>query len=323
MTDLLAGMVDGEWLDAQVFPNLRWAIPGIMPEGFGLLIAPPKAGKSWLAASVGLTCQSGGLALGVIPVEPRPVLYLALEDGHRRLQSRFRALGTANGIPPISIIVDAKTDQIVPMMDEFNTRHCDEQPLIILDVLGKLSPPGSYAGDYEVANQLQQVVSRAPGSTLLALHHTRKTPSADFLDSALGSRGVVGAADFLMALKRPRYSSHATLAITGRDVEEGEYALCTANGIWRLDGESLPEAAELAVEHADAQALGQLMADVLALVVGETRPGEVADVLNMDQRLAAQYMARLADNGHIVRVKRGVYISANYANSANNELITA
>src|SRR5258708_6005865 len=106
MTDLLAGMVDGAWLDAQVFPELHWAIPGIMPEGFGLLIAPPKAGKSWLAASIGLTCQAGGLALGVIPVEPRPVLYLALEDGHRRLQSRFRALGTANGIPPISIIVD-------------------------------------------------------------------------------------------------------------------------------------------------------------------------------------------------------------------------
>lgn len=307
MADLLAGMVDGAWLDAQVFPELHWAVPGIMPEGFGLLIAPPKAGKSWLAASIGLTCQAGGLALGVIPVEARPVLYLALEDGHRRLQSRFRALGSANGIPPISIIVDAKTEQIVPMMEEFNTRHADESPLIILDVLGKVSPPGSYAGDYEIANQLLAVVSRAPGSTLLALHHTRKTPSADFLDSALGSRGVVGAADFLLALKRPRYSSHATLAITGRDVEEGEYALATANGIWRIDGESLPKAAQKACDDADLAALSERMADVLALVTGETRPADVAYAMEMDAKTAAVYLARLADDGRIVRVKRGVY----------------
>src|SRR5690606_21088058 len=89
---LLSGMVDGAWLDAQEFAPLEWVVDGILTEGFGLLVAPPKAGKSWMVAGIGLACAAGGYALGSILVKQRPVLYLALEDGHRRLQSRFRTL---------------------------------------------------------------------------------------------------------------------------------------------------------------------------------------------------------------------------------------
>jgi RecA-family ATPase len=88
--DVLAGMFNGAWLDTQEFPPLEYAVPGIIPEGFGLLVSPPKAGKSWLVCGIGLACATGGLALGRIHVEKRPVLYLALEDGQRRLQSRCR-----------------------------------------------------------------------------------------------------------------------------------------------------------------------------------------------------------------------------------------
>ena len=75
----------------------------------GLLVGPPKKGKSWLVANIGLAVAAGGLALGVIPVTQRPVLYLALEDGHRRLQSRFRRiLGFGQPIPAdIEVITKA------------------------------------------------------------------------------------------------------------------------------------------------------------------------------------------------------------------------
>ena len=46
--DLLAGLHTGAWLDMQEFPPLAFAVPGIIPEGFTLLVGPPKAGKSWL-----------------------------------------------------------------------------------------------------------------------------------------------------------------------------------------------------------------------------------------------------------------------------------
>jgi hypothetical protein len=39
--DVLAGMFSGAWLDTQTFPPLEYAVPGIIPEGFGLLVSPP------------------------------------------------------------------------------------------------------------------------------------------------------------------------------------------------------------------------------------------------------------------------------------------
>ena len=84
--------VNGEWLDEQKFNDLEYAVDGIITEGLGLLVAPPKKGKSFLVADVGLAVAAGRSALGAIPVTKRPVLYLALEDGHRRLQNRFRRI---------------------------------------------------------------------------------------------------------------------------------------------------------------------------------------------------------------------------------------
>ena len=84
---------DGGWLDAQDFPPLAYNVPGLMPAGLGIIAAPPKAGKSLLILDWLLAAATGGQALGKIRVGPaRDVLYLALEDGDRRLQDRCRQL---------------------------------------------------------------------------------------------------------------------------------------------------------------------------------------------------------------------------------------
>ena len=118
--DLLAGMRNGTWLDGQDFPPLGWTVPDIISEGFGLLVAPPKAGKSWLAAGIGLASAAGGIALGWLRVEQRPVLYLALEDGHRRLQDRFRKIMANQPIPAgMHVIIRAQAHDVIPMITEF------------------------------------------------------------------------------------------------------------------------------------------------------------------------------------------------------------
>jgi hypothetical protein len=48
--------------------------------------------------------------LSCIAVVQRPVLYLALEDGHRRLQDRFRKMNAGQPLPAtldISVSADA------------------------------------------------------------------------------------------------------------------------------------------------------------------------------------------------------------------------
>src|SRR3954447_11283089 len=71
---LLAGIVSAAWLDEQDFPPLAWAVPGVLPEGFTLLVGPPKVGKSWLVANVALAIAAGGRALGALTVDKTPVL---------------------------------------------------------------------------------------------------------------------------------------------------------------------------------------------------------------------------------------------------------
>ena len=68
------------------------------------------------------------------------MLYLALEDGHRRLQDRFRRITGGKPIPAgIHVITMAKRREVLPMIAEFVGRHDGEFPLIILDTLGKVS----------------------------------------------------------------------------------------------------------------------------------------------------------------------------------------
>ena len=62
-----------------------------------MLVGPPKIGKSWFVLTVGLAAAFGGKVLG--SRQPRPVLYLALEDGDRRLQDRCRKLLRGDPIP--------------------------------------------------------------------------------------------------------------------------------------------------------------------------------------------------------------------------------
>ena len=312
---LLGEMFNGAWLDVQTFAPLEYAVPGIIPEGFGVLAAPPKTGKSWLVCSIGLACAAGGTALGTITVTQRPVLYLALEDGQRRLQTRCRRIMSSQPLPgAINFIIRADNSIIAfGMICEFLTRHRDDKPLIILDTLGRAKPsrpPGAdpYQFDYNVGVQLKTAVDKTPGATLLVVHHTRKAESSDFLDAVSGTQGIAGSADFVLVLVRKRHSDEAFLNITGRDVVEAEYALTVTDGMWTLAGRTLAESATEAETRRERQQLGDRALEVLGFVNGrsETRAADLA-ALAIGKEQARVYLNRLAESGRIVKTGRGVF----------------
>ena len=73
-------------LRGKTFPPIRFVAPFIA-EGCTILAGRPKIGKSWLMLATGLdvACDGGD------------VLYLALEDNERRLQTRMaKLLGPAS-----------------------------------------------------------------------------------------------------------------------------------------------------------------------------------------------------------------------------------
>lgn len=322
-TDLLAGLHNGAWLDAQEFDPLSFAVPGIIPEGLSLLAGAPKVGKSWLVLDCAIAVASGGVALGRVPItQARPVLYLALEDGHRRMQSRCRKLLQGQPIPGLldyvtRVEVGRVLDTIAAWLESYGTLR----PLVILDTLGKVMPPAlqgesAYQRDYRIGNALLLLCDRHSGMSLLVNHHDRKAGSDDFVETVSGTNGLAGAVDTILVLCRDRHETAGLLKVTGRDVPEGEYALTFRDGYcWQLDGTDLGDAAKRAQKvrattRATA-AVGERMIDVVLLAYANpdgVRRGDVAKALEVEEDTAGTYLARAVQLGRLKRAARGLYI---------------
>lgn len=311
---LLAGLRNGAWLDAQDFPPLEYHLPGIIPEGSTLLVGPPKVGKSFLVASLALAAACGGTALG-LEVVRRPVLYMALEDGDRRMQDRCRKLMQGAPIPTsLEYLTDVQPGRALATIDAWMALNPNRSPLVILDTLGKVMPPAeggesAYQRDYRVGSALKRVVHTHPGACILVCHHDRKAGSDDFVDRVSGTNGLAGAADTIIVLARERQSSTGVLSVTGRDVTESEIAVSFdgPTGIWSLDGASLADASKAASERRAAMGLDERARSVVAYV--NRRPNGVrwADVERDLGEAEARYLSRLHDQGRIRRLSRGLY----------------
>ncbi|HUZ26067.1 MAG TPA: AAA family ATPase [Streptosporangiaceae bacterium] len=117
-----------------------------LPEGrhsSTLVIGAPKIGKSWLVLSLLLAAASGGLALGHIAAgEPRPVLYLALEDSDRRMQDRCqKLLGDGSQIPALFSYQTRLESGLVVDTIRAWLRRTPATGLVVIDTLGKVMPP--------------------------------------------------------------------------------------------------------------------------------------------------------------------------------------
>lgn len=215
------------------FPEHRWAIQGILPEGLTILAGPPKIGKSWLALGLSIAVSTGKLALGNYETAGGGVLYLALEDSLRRLQERIKRItgGDLNGVSKkLSFICS------FPRYDEGGREeieNCingiDSCRLVIVDTLGRFNPApngrmNAYDNDYRVLADMQSL-ALSKGIALVFITHLRKQTSEDPLAQVMGSMGITGAADAIWLLKRGRNEDTGSLKITGRDVEEQDLAI--------------------------------------------------------------------------------------------------
>lgn len=314
--DPLRNMVSAQWLMRQDFPPLEYVVPGLIPEGLTLLAAAPKIGKSWMVLGLGIACATGGYAFGQLPVDRRPVLYLALEDGRRRLKDRLTCLGVDQGPANLHLLTTTDPGAMLTTIRAFVESHADEAPLVVLDTLGKAMPPAlpnetTYARDYRVTGALKAVVGRVPGASLIAVHHTRKLDATDFLDAVSGTQGVAGAADTVLVLSRNREDPNAILRVTSRDAREGSYALeIDDSGRWNLSGTTLEEAAETVRNGAATAGVGDRMAELVSYVLSHpegVRRSEVAAALHMDDNAVGTYLRRATDAGRIINPTRGLY----------------
>jgi AAA domain-containing protein len=132
------------------------------------------------------------------PVPKRPVLYLALEDGDRRLQDRCRKLLHGDPIPrEFEYLTRVDPGRIITTIASWLDLQQGPPPLVVLDTLGKVMPPAlpgetTYQRDYRIGTILKRVADERPGMTLLVNHHDRKANADDFVDTVSSTHGLAG-----------------------------------------------------------------------------------------------------------------------------------
>ena len=267
-------------------------IDGLLYTGTYLFVGAPKVGKSFLMAQLAYHV-SVGLPLWEYAVHQGTVLYLALEDDHRRLQERlYRMFGT-DSTPNLHFAIYAKQlgGGLEEQLKKFIREHPDTK-LIIIDTLQKVREAGgekySYANDYEVVGKLKQLADES-GVCLLLVHHTRKQQADDRFDMISGTNGLLGAADGAFLLQKERRTdSAATLDISGRDQQDQRLYL-------KRDGERLVWQLERAETELWKEPPDPVLEAVAALVTAE-RPEwagtatDLAAVLGLDMKANALAM---------------------------------
>ena len=224
----------------QVFPGRPPVIDGLLYAGTYLFVGAPKVGKSFLMAQLAYHV-SMGIPLWGYAVNRGTVLYLALEDDHRRLQDRLYRMFGENSTENLYFAVYAKqlNKGLETQLKGFIREHPDTR-LIIIDTLQKIREDGgekcSYASDYEMMASLKGFADES-GVCLLLVHHTRKQQADDRFDMISGTNGLLGAADGAFLLQKERRTDcSATLDISGRDQQDQRLYL-TRNSeklIWEL-----------------------------------------------------------------------------------------
>lgn len=296
-------------LREKTFPPIHFVVPGYLVEGCTILAGRPKLGKSWLMLDIGLAVASGGQTLGSVQCDEGDVLYVALEDNERRLQSRMtKILGAFQEWP-------ARFEYATqwPRADDGGIEHirrwiaAAEKPrLIVVDVLAAFrSPRGRdatlYESDYSAVKALQQIPGET-GVAIVVVHHLRKSGAeSDPFEKVSGTLGLSGAADTVLVLDRD--GNGATLYGRGRDIEEIETAVefdrqtCR----WRVLG----EAAE--VRRTDERA------QILSVLIGASEPMAPKDIAietGMPRNNVDQLLYKIAKTGEILKAGRGRYVHA-------------
>lgn len=210
----------------------RYIVVDLLPQGLSLLASPPKYGKSWLVLDLCISAAQGGLFLGH-PVNKCGVLYLALEDGPRRLKKRMKKLLDGKPAPDNLIFKTEAPDLSNGLLDvlELHMQQHPDTGMIAIDTLQTIRGPSSknesaYQYDYREMRELKAFADRH-GLLLLLVHHLRKMKDeADPHNQISGTNGILGAADTSLVLMKEKKMDHtATLSVTGRDVESSDTVL--------------------------------------------------------------------------------------------------
>ena len=296
-------------------PPMKWAVAGILPEGFICLAGRPKAMKSWTALKL-VYCVQNGLNFLDHQTVQGDAIYFGLEDSKRRIKDRVSKMGFAKLKQP-QIVLGGDVPYLSFGFEECleNWIKSKENPrLVVIDTLARIKPRQSKSGTaYDQDNLLMNGIQKLAvqnNLTVLFITHLSKSSQEYSFDKIQGSVGVQGMTDAMWMLDRgDGVNSKASLKGRGRDILDFEYAL-------NWDGVSMSYLYEgnldIINQNENRREITKAMED-LTKDLDQVRPSDVAKYYGVpsnskDGRRMARTMQRMADQFELDRgLKYGTY----------------
>jgi RecA-family ATPase len=292
-----------ELLDAE-FPEPKWAIPDLIPEGLTIIGGRPKVGKSWLLLQAAIAVGTGGMFFNK-RVEKGNVLYVAFEDGPRRLQDRIRKMGMPRDASVTFERVwkpmqNGGLDDLVAELAAVDYR------LVIFDTLTRAFPGLSQKDRPEIIGSCIdniQTIATNRNISITFSDHTRKPNGFDNdpIDDILYSSEKVKSADVVLALYKEQGKAGAKLLGRGRDIDEIDLALQWDPLLWCWQSEG--NTGELARTERRAEILAAIE------TLGKSQIGDIAKAMGKNKGNIYGALQDLCNNGYIRRelIGKNVY----------------
>jgi hypothetical protein len=295
-------------LMTKTLPRQKWAVEGLIPEGYAVLAGGKSVGKSWLALNLALAVAMGEKALGTIPTEQGTVLYLSLEDDERMVQERVGMLLGERAAPYELALVYAEPDLGNTLLEKLETWLAENHDtrLVLIDLYAKVKPPSKghkdrYQEEYEFADSLQTLAQEANVPIVLLTHTNQQ--SEEQLDDTFhgigGTNGLLAPARAMLKLSRKRFQRTMTLRVSGKGIKEQEYTL-QPDEQWRIILKDEPPKASLSMER-------QQIIDVLTGATRGYTPAEVAKKIGKDDNNVRQLMNKMLANAQLSKDNEGGY----------------
>jgi hypothetical protein len=224
-----AEMVSAAKLKDAEYKNTEFIIQDMLPVGMTLLMGPPKTGKSWLTLLMA-ECISMGFPLFDYRVHKNPVLYYTLEDSVRRCKYRLHKIGSVWS-PFLYFCEEARST-----IDIMNGIRTTKARVVFIDTFiafSDIEDNNSYSETTRKVRELKQIADTMEVAVVI-VHHTKKKSGSnnDWMEEAMGSQGLVGAADCVISLRHERGKDEAVLLISGRDIQDKHINLRWDDCVW-------------------------------------------------------------------------------------------
>ena len=280
------------------FSDPVWIVPDLIPAGLTILAGRPKLGKSWLALQTAVAVATGGVVLNR-KVERRKVLYVALEDGARRLQDRLRKLHMPSDAA-LTLHTDAPKlldGGLIWLTGEIEREHYE---LVVIDTLARFSPQRRIEDEAATAGQLgllQRYLLNADIGGVIVDHH-RKAGAAgagDVIDDIMGLTTKSGVLDAAIGIYRQRGQKDATLKAVGRDQADAELIINFDPALfcWQLVGNA---------DEVTASRNQQTILDAIEQAFGgAATQRQIADYTNLHKGTVSRELKELEARGRLHR----------------------